>query len=118
MNYKASDQVNFFLKSGIGFHSNDTRVVVAQSGEQILPKAFGTDIGALWKPIDRLFIQVALWRLDLQQEFVYVGDAGIVEAGGEIQRQGIDVTLRYQVSDWLTADFDVNYTDAFSTEDA
>ncbi len=111
INYNASKNVNLFLKSGIGFHSNDTRVVVAQQGEKVLPKAYGLDLGANVKIGDNLLLSSALWMLDLEQEFVYVGDEGIVEPSGETTRKGIDVSLRFQALPWLYLDADVNWTD-------
>lgn len=112
LNYDVNEKVRIFAKSGLGFHSNDTRVVIAQNGKEILPKALGYEAGLILKPIQNLFINIAAWRLDLEQEFVYVGDAGIVEAGGKTQRQGIDFGLRYQLTDWLFIDADVNLTEA------
>ena len=55
-------------------------------------------------------LNVALWRLDLEQEFVYVGDEGIVEPSGRTKREGIDFSLRYEISPWLFADTDLNFT--------
>ena len=111
LNYDASRSVSLFLKSGIGFHSNDTRVVVAQEGKEILPRALGVDVGANVKVTDKILLTTALWMLDLEQEFVYVGDEGVVEPGGETRRKGIDVSLRYQALPWLYVDADVNWTD-------
>lgn len=116
--YSENANLQFFLKSGMGFHSNDTRVVVANSGEKILPTAIGTDIGTIWKPFPRLIINSAFWYLYLQQEFVYVGDAGIVEPSGKTKRMGIDLGLRYQLNDFLFFDFDGNYTHARSIEES
>jgi hypothetical protein len=48
-----------------------------------LPTAIGTDVGTIWKPFPRLIVNSALWYLYLQQEFVYVGDAGIIEPSGK-----------------------------------
>ncbi len=110
ISYNASSNVNLFLKSGIGFHSNDTRVVVAQSGKDILPKAYGIDVGANVKITDNLLVSTAVWMLNLDQEFVYVGDEGIVEPSGETQRKGIDLSIRYQALSWLYIDSDVNVT--------
>ncbi|MFC4097886.1 TonB-dependent receptor [Euzebyella saccharophila] len=115
--YAASPNVQLFSKTGIGFHSNDSRVVTAQSGEDILPMAIGSDLGTIIKPTDRLVINAALWYLYLEQEFVYVGDAGIVEPSGETKRLGVDLGLRYQLTDWLYANGDINYTYARSIED-
>tara|TARA_B100001146_G_scaffold221442_1_gene231855 strand:- start:13697 stop:15985 length:2289 start_codon:yes stop_codon:yes gene_type:complete len=115
--FSASKNWQLFLKTGVGFHSNDTRVVVDNSGEEILPAAYNLDLGTLVKPIDRLAFNATLWTLFLDQEFVYVGDAGIVEPSGKTRRMGVEVGARYQVLDWLYLYSDVNYTYARSTEE-
>lgn len=115
--YEASPAVQLFAKSGIGFHSNDTRLVLSQDNKDILPYAFGADVGAIFKPLRRMIVNVALWHLYLEQEFVYVGDAGIVEPSGETRRQGVDFSLRYQINDWLFTNGDITYTLARSIED-
>lgn len=111
VSYNATRILNLFVKSGIGFHSNDTRVVVAQQGEDILPKAYGLDAGATVKVGDKLLLTATAWTLHLDQEFVYVGDEGVVEPGGKTLRQGLDLSLRYQIMPWLYFDGDVNLTD-------
>ena len=115
--YNPNPQLQVFLKTGRGFHSNDTRVVVAQAAEEILPAAYGADLGLVWKPTPRVWISPALWYLYLEQEFVYVGDAAIVEPSGKTTRQGADLSIRVQLSEYLFLSGDVNYTHARSTED-
>ena len=107
----------WFLKSGIGFHSNDTRVIVAQNGQDVLPPAYGMDLGANLKPARRLFLHLAAWFLHLDQEFVYVGDEAVVEPSGRTRRLGIDASARYQVGESLFADFDLNYARGRSIDD-
>ncbi len=118
LNFIYSQNANFqlYLKSGLGFHSNDTRVVVANTGKEVLPTAVGTDFGTIFKPFPRLVINAALWYLQLQEELVYVGDAATVEISGRTKRMGIDFGLRYQVADYLFFDTDVNYTFARSID--
>lgn len=118
LNFMYSQNANFqlYLKSGLGFHSNDTRVVVVNTGKEILPTAFGTDLGTIFKPFPRLIVNAALWYLQLQEELVYVGDAATVEISGRTKRMGIDFGLRYQVSDYLFFDTDLNYTYARSID--
>lgn len=115
--YNASNKLQLYAKVGQGFHSNDTRVVVARGGETILPSAFGADAGFVWKPTSKMLFNLAYWYLHLEQEFVYVGDAGIVEPSGETQRQGIDLSYRYQVLPWMFFNLDANYTHARSVEE-
>jgi TonB dependent receptor/CarboxypepD_reg-like domain/TonB-dependent Receptor Plug Domain len=110
LTYQITSRTQLYLRSGIGFHSNDTRVVTEQNGTDILPRAYGFDLGANSKITDRLLINIAAWHLDLQQEFVYVGDEGIVEPSGKTSRAGIDLSARFQLLDWLYLDSDINYT--------
>ncbi|TDS15074.1 outer membrane receptor protein involved in Fe transport [Maribacter caenipelagi] len=116
--YSVNRNWQLFLKTGLGFHSNDARVVTANEGRDVLPKAYGVDFGTIIKPIDKLVLNATLWGLILDQEFVYVGDAGIVEPSGKTRRVGIEVGARYQMLDWLYLYSDVNYTYARSTEEA
>ncbi|MEL6668306.1 MAG: TonB-dependent receptor [Bacteroidota bacterium] len=115
--YNIDNTTQLFLKTGVGFHSNDARVVIDRTAEEILPAAYGADLGAIFRPLPRMVVNAALWYLFLEQEFVYVGDAGIVEPSGETRRLGIDLGIRYQLADWLFADFDINYAYARSVED-
>lgn len=115
--YSVNNDLQFYLKTGSGFHSNDARVVIANNGHEILPTAIGADVGTIWKPFPRLIVNSALWYLYLQQEFVYVGDAGVVEPSGETRRAGFDLGIRYQLSDYLFFNFDANYTHARSIND-
>jgi hypothetical protein len=110
--YQPSDKIQYFLKSGLGFHSNDTRVVLEKEADRILPAAAGADLGFIWKPSDKWILNSALWYLDLQQEFVYVGDEGIIEPSGKTRRLGWDAGLRFQPSSWLFFNLDLNYSNA------
>lgn len=115
--YTLNRNWQLFLKTGIGFHSNDARVVTANQGKDILPKAYGVDLGTIIKPIDNLVLNATLWGLYLDQEFVYVGDAGIVEPSGKTRRLGVEFGARYQMLDWLYFYSDVNYTYGRSIEE-
>ena len=115
--YDLSRAVRLYLNSGYGFHSNDTRVVVPQNGREILPKALGADLGAIFKPSPALLLNVAGWYLALDQEFVYVGDEGVVEPGGRTRRYGLDVSARLQVLRSLFVDADLTYSHARSVDE-
>ncbi len=115
-NYSPSGNVKLFLNNGIGFHSNDTRVVLSNEAKDILPKVYGTDLGIILKSLKHLVLKTTLWHLYSEQEFVYVGDAGIVEPGGRTRRMGLDLSARYQLNNWLFADIDVNLTRARSID--
>ncbi len=111
--YAQSEKTTYFFKTGIGFHSNDTRVVLQQNKE-ILPNVYGADLGVILKPNPSLIINTAIWSLFSDQEFVYVGDAGIVEPSGKSKRLGADLGIRYQLNDFVFFDFDANYAFARS----
>jgi hypothetical protein len=88
-------------------------VVIANQGYQILPAAYGADLGINWKPIPNLYINTALWYLYLQQEFTFGQDlidqpAGPVTPGGKTSREGIDFSARYQLFQWLFVNVNVN----------
>lgn len=114
--FNPTHDFQLYLKTGKGFHANDTRVVVAVNGKKILPAAYGYDIGFIWKPTPKMLLNMAYWYLYLKQEFVYVGDAGIVEPSGKTRRQGVDLSFRYQPLQWLFWNLDANYTYARSIE--
>lgn len=108
--YTVNKQVQLYVKAGKGFHSNDTRVVVENNGKQVLPAAYGTDLGVILKPSPNFYLNLAAWYLYLDQEFVYVGDAGVVEPSGKSRREGIDITARYQFTKNLFANANINFT--------
>lgn len=108
--YQLNDKTQTYLTIGKGFHSNDTRVVVQTGGREILPAAYGADLGVVLKPSPSLLLQAAAWYLQLDQEFVYVGDEGVVEPGGRTRRAGIDLSARYQPLSKLFFDMDINYS--------
>jgi outer membrane cobalamin receptor len=110
--YNINPHYQLFLKTGMGFHSNDARVVIAQQGNETLPYSLEGDLGVVFKPLPGLVIQPSLWYLYLQQEFVYVGDEAVVEPAGETQRYGVDLSVRYQPLKWLYLDADINYAHA------
>ena len=105
--YTANPRLQLYLNTGKSFHSNDTRVVVTQKGIETLPAAYGSDLGLNYKPFPKLLISAAAWYLWLQQEFVYVGDEGVVEPSGRSRRYGFDLSARYQLSKSLYFDVDI-----------
>lgn len=107
-NYKLNQAVELYCLNGKGFHSNDSRVAVQQNGERVLPPAYGTDLGGVFKLGKKGLIQTAFWYLWLDQEFIYVGDEGVVEAGGRTRRFGYDLTVRYELVSGLFADVNVS----------
>ncbi len=107
--FSPNDNWQFYLKTGKGFHSNDARDVVVEKGLKTLPAAYGSDLGFISKNFNKMIINAALWYLYMDQEFVYSGDEAVVEPSGRTQRYGADLSIRYQLNNWLFSSFDFNY---------
>ncbi len=110
--YAFNESFSVFAKWGQGYHSNDSRLVLSSPNHATLPTATSTDIGFNIKPTGKLLLNVAFWQMFSEQEFVYVGDEGIVEAGNPTIRKGVDFSASYQPFDALFANINVNYTHA------
>ena len=115
--WQATEKLKLFFRTGSGFHSNDSRVVLFSPDQNILPAAWGQDIGFQIRPLRRLLLSVSGWHLDMEQEFVYVGDAGIVEPGGKTRRLGLDLSARWQLNQNLFFDADYTWSKARSIEE-
>ncbi len=108
INHRVSEKVQLYWYNGQGFHSNDTRVAVAQNGKEVVTPAWGSDLGGIFKLGKKAMMQTAVWYLWMKQEFVYVGDEGVVEPGGKTQRIGWDLSLRYELAKNLYSDLDIS----------
>lgn len=110
MAFNATKNFQLYLKLGQGFHSNDARVVTRNDSLPTLAKSFGGDFGINWKPSPRLIVNTAIWQMDLESEMVWSGDAGSWEPSGKTRRYGVDMSLRWQILNWLFFDTDINYS--------
>ncbi len=99
--YTADDNTTLFVNTGLGFHSNDARVAVMAPRGTTIPRALGAELGARWTEGSTTF-SVAAWLLDLEREFIWVGDEGTTEEAGRSRRLGIDLEGRLQPTSWLT----------------
>ncbi len=117
--YNIGKSGRVYLNYGIGFHTNDARDVVLKDGDDVLPLARSTDLGAIFKPFPKLLVSTAVFMIDLQREYVFTGDAGDApELSGRTRRMGIDVSARYDLANWLYLDLDYNYTHARYRDEA
>jgi outer membrane receptor protein involved in Fe transport len=117
--------LDVYLNFGTGFHSNDARVAVLTKGSGFDPltRSIGAEIGARTRLAgDTIDLAAALWWLDLDSELVFSGDAGVVDAeideptgnfvpGPASRRWGVDFEARWQIADWLWADYDLGWAD-------
>lgn len=108
--YLVNDNTKLYAKAGTGIHSNDTRLIIDNSVNKQVPRVTGVDLGIESKLGKSTYFDFTLWYLGSEQEFVYVGDAGVVEASDPSRRQGVELALRQQFTKKLYFKADVNYT--------
>src|SRR3989440_1296128 len=108
------DKTEYFLNYGQGFHSNDARgtTIAAATKVPALVKTRGEEIGMRTEVVPRLQSSLSLWRLTLDSELVFKGDAGATEAGRASLRRGVEWSNRYIPHDWLLVDFDLSVSRA------
>ncbi len=79
----------------------------AHRDAQTLPRAVGAELGFRARLGDRLNFGAAGWWLDLEREFVYIGDEGATELSGRTRRYGLDFETRLKILSWLYGDVDL-----------
>ena len=75
---------------------------------ETLPRAIGGEFGLRTRPMAALNVAAAAWFIDLEREFVYVGDGGFTELSGRSRRYGLDFEARVGFNAWLSADADIS----------
>ena len=122
-----STTLETFASWGRGFHSNDARGttlrVDPRTGEPVAPvqglvPTDGAEIGARWAPSPTFVASIALWRLKIASELIFVGDAGITEPSRASLRRGVEIGGRWLPRPWLAIDADFAASRArFSDDD-
>ncbi|HET9863234.1 MAG TPA: TonB-dependent receptor [Steroidobacteraceae bacterium] len=107
----------FFVNTGRGFHENDARGTTiavdptdgVSAVERVRPmvRARGAEIGVRTAALPYTQLALTAWRLDLDSELVYVGDAGATEASRATRRRGVELGVFVTPLDWLTLDADL-----------
>ena len=114
-------RTEFYVNHGHGFHSNDARGTTlrvnpdprspefGQSVERVRPlvRTRGTEIGLRSAPAPGWLSTLALWRLDVASELLFVGDAGITEPSRPSRRQGVEWSNFWTPWAGVTADADL-----------
>ena len=117
--YSVGTDAEVYLSAGQGFHSNDARgttiTVDPVSGDPAdavdpLVAARSSEIGVRAFVDDRVNVSAALWRVELDSELLFIGDAGNTEASRPSTRYGIEVPLYYRPTDRVTLDFEIALT--------
>jgi outer membrane receptor protein involved in Fe transport len=114
------DKTEFYFSAGRGFHSNDARgttisvdpknPATAATREAPLVAARGLELGVRSETIRGLQSSLALYRLDVDSELLFAGDAGsTADSGRPSRRTGIEFSNYYKLASWLTVDGDLAY---------
>ncbi len=105
-------QLELYFNYGHGFHSNDVRGSFAESPISPLTRAIGGEVGARARLFNRWDLAAAVWRLELANETVWVGDEGTTTVNGATHRFGVEFENRFELTPWLNADLDLTLTRA------
>ena len=110
-------KTELYLDYGQGYHSNDARGVVARlDPATALPRSEGEEIGLRTTLIPHLRSELSVWRLHLQSELVWDGDAGTNTPSGPTTRTGVEFANWYTPTKWLTIDADYAWSHARFTD--
>ncbi|ATQ75430.1 TonB-dependent receptor [Massilia violaceinigra] len=106
-------QTEWYLNAGNGFHSNDARGTVDRVAPAPgLARTRGLEAGVRSELLPKLQSALSLYRLDIDSELVFVGDAGNTEAGPASRRTGIELSNYYKPFKWLSLDLDLAFARA------
>ncbi len=119
------EHTEYFLNFGQGFHSNDARgttITVDPNtltpAEKVKPlvKTRGSELGLRTEMVSGLQTSLSLWRLALDSELLFAGDAGTTEPSRPSLRRGIEWSNRYIPRPWLIVDLDISASRASFTD--
>ena len=109
-------EVEYFVNYGYGFHSNDARGTTiavdpasGASAARVTPlvRAKGGELGARAAPFKGVQTSLSLWRLDIDSELLFTGDAGTTEASRPSRREGVEWANYVKATRNIVADFDI-----------
>jgi len=99
--FAAAPGLELYANAGRGFHSNDVRGVTLRvdpvTGDPVDPvpalvRADGYEVGVRWEHGETLRMTLTAFRLALESELQFVGDAGTSEPKGASTRRGVELT--------------------------
>jgi len=123
-------RTELYANYGQGFHSNDARGTTTRINPDPRDPGFlgpvapvtplvgtvGYEVGLRSAPFAGFETTLALWRLDLDSELLFVGDAGTTEPSRPSRRQGVEWYAYYSPVRWFAADLMAAYTQARFTD--
>jgi outer membrane receptor protein involved in Fe transport len=104
-----------YVNAGSGFHSNDARSVLEHESTPLV-RAVGAEVGLRTVRIPHVQSTISLWRLGLDSELVFIGDAGTTEAGRPSRRVGVEWATYASPRPWLSLDGDLAVSRATFTD--
>jgi outer membrane receptor protein involved in Fe transport len=106
--YTPTDDLEFYLSAGRGFHSadlrgvnQDTRVDLGLPHTPLLAKQEGQEVGVRANVRQNIALTFALYNLWQQSETVFDPDVGEDAAGPPSRRYGFEINLTYVFTQWL-----------------
>ena len=119
------NKTEYFINYGTGFHSNDargttqTRLPVGTPSMPVTPlvPTRGAELGLRTELVPGLQSSLAVWRLNIDSELLFVGDAGETEPSRASRRTGIEWNNHYIVAPWLLFDLDLAASRARYSQD-
>jgi len=114
-----------YLNAGLGFHSNDARGTTITrdpaTGDAVDPvtplvRARGVEAGIRSVAVPHVQTTLSAWRLDLDSELVFAGDAGSTEASRPSERYGLEWTNYVRLSRVFVLDADLAWSHARFTD--
>ncbi len=110
--WRATDHLEFYANYGESFHSNDVRGAAIRfdpkTGDparqvEVLVKARGEELGARLE-YPRFTASLVAFHLSLGSELVFSGDGGTTEPNDATRRVGVEATVFWRPTNWLTLD--------------
>jgi len=115
------NNTEFYLNTGLGYHSNDARGTTIQvdpatreTVEAVDPlvRTRGVELGTRTAAIEGLQASLTLFYLGLDSELVFVGDGGGTEASDASEHVGVEWANYYRPTTWLKLNLDVALTES------
>jgi len=107
----------FYANYGAGFHSNDARgtTITVDPVDRTTPvskvdplvKAIGSELGIRTELVKGWTSNVALWKLNMASELLFIGDAGTTEPSSPSRRYGVEWNNFYAINKNLSLDLDL-----------
>jgi hypothetical protein len=117
-------RTSYFINLADGYHSNDARGVTRGGADPNTPtvtpltRAFSSEVGLSANIVPGLTTTLDLFRLKLESELVFSGDAGVTSPSGATTRSGLELGNTYQINRWLSAELHAAVTRARFDHDA